>query len=79
VPHLKKTHNTISLSQEKVCKYKEETQLQSKGVLVKAFGYLLVAYLGLVVRYPIIVRVYGISYGYLMFCEFSLGERHCIC
>jgi hypothetical protein len=50
-------------------------QLQSKGGLVKGFGYLLEAYLGLVVRYSILVRVSG----YLLFCEISLIERHCTC
>jgi hypothetical protein len=55
-----------------VCKSEEETQLQSKGVLVKGFGYLLEAYLGLVVRYPILVRVSGLSSDYLLFGEISL-------
>jgi hypothetical protein len=62
-----------------VRKSEEETQLQSKGVLVKGFGYLLEAYLGLVVRYSILVRVSGLSSGYLLFCEISLGERRCTC
>jgi hypothetical protein len=44
---------------------------------VKSFGYFLEVYLGLVVRYPILVRVYGLSSGYLLFCEISLGERNC--
>jgi hypothetical protein len=44
-----------------VCKSEEETQLQRKGVLVKGFGSLLEDYLGLVVRYPILVRVSGLS------------------
>jgi hypothetical protein len=44
---------------------------------VEGFGYLLEVYLGLVVRYPILVRVFGLSFGYLLFCEISLGERHC--
>jgi hypothetical protein len=52
-----------------VCKSEEETQLQSKGVLVKGF---LEAYLGMVVCYPILVRVSGLSYGYLLFGEISL-------
>jgi hypothetical protein len=34
-------------------------QLQRKGVLVKGFGYLVKDYLGLVVRYYILVRVSG--------------------
>jgi hypothetical protein len=55
-----------------VCKSEEETQLQSKGVLVKGFGYLLEDYLGLVVRYPILVRVSGLSSDYLLFGEISL-------
>jgi hypothetical protein len=46
------------LSHRKVCKSKEETQLQRKGVLAKGFGYLLEEYLGLVVCYPILVRVF---------------------
>jgi hypothetical protein len=35
------------------------TQLQRKVVLVKGFGYLVKDYLGLVVRYSILVRVSG--------------------
>jgi hypothetical protein len=35
------------------------TQLQRKVVLVKGFGYLVEDYLGLVVRYSILVRVFG--------------------
>jgi hypothetical protein len=54
-------------------------QLQSKVFLLEGFGYLLEAYLGLVVHYPIMVRVSGLSSGYLLFCEISLGERRCIC
>jgi hypothetical protein len=46
---------------------------------VKGFGYLLEAYLVLVVHYPILVRVFGLSSGYLLFCEISLGERCCTC
>jgi hypothetical protein len=61
VPHLK-THNTISLTQVKVHKYEEETQLQRKGVIVKGFGYLLENYLGLVVHYPTLVRVSGLAF-----------------
>jgi hypothetical protein len=57
-----------------VRKSKEEMQLQSKGVLVKGFGYLLEAYLGLVVRYPILVRVFGLSSDYLLFGEISLED-----
>ena len=64
-----KIYNTSSLYQEKVCKFEEETQLQSKGVLVKGFGYLLQDYLGLVVHYPILVRVFGLSSDYLLFGE----------
>jgi hypothetical protein len=52
-----------------VCNSEEETQLHSKGVLVKGFGYLLEAYLGLVVRYPILIRVSGLSSNYLLFGE----------
>ena len=52
-------------------KFEEETQLQSKGVLVKGFGYLLEAYLGLVVHYPILVRVFG----YPLFGEISLERE----
>jgi hypothetical protein len=66
-------------SQGKVRKFEEETQLQSKGVLVKGFSYLLEAYLGLLLHYSIIVRVSSLSYGYLLFCEISLGERRCTC
>jgi hypothetical protein len=36
-------------------------------------------FLGLVLRYSIVVRVSGLSSGYLMFREISLGERHCTC
>ena len=79
MPHLNNTHNTSFLYQGKVCKSEEEMQLQSKGVLVKNFGYLLEDYLGLVVRYPILVRVSDLSSSYLLFCEISLGERHCTC
>ena len=50
----------------------EETQIHSKGVLVKGFGYLLEAYLGLGVHYSILVRVFGISSDYLLFSEISL-------
>jgi hypothetical protein len=39
---------------------------------VKGFGYLLEAYLGLVVCYPILVRVSGLSFDYLLFGEISL-------
>jgi hypothetical protein len=39
---------------------------------VKGFHYLLETYLGLVVCYPILVRVSILSSGYLMFCEISL-------
>ena len=60
-------------------KSEEETQLHSKGVLVKGFGYLLENYLVLVVHYPALVRVSGLSFCYLLFCEISLGERHCTC
>jgi hypothetical protein len=35
------------------------TRLQRKGVSVKGFGYLVKDYLGLVVRYSILVRVFG--------------------
>jgi hypothetical protein len=76
---LDNTHSTSSLSQGKVSKSEDETKLQSKGVLVKGFGYLLEVYLGLVVCYPILVRVSSLSSGYLLFCEISLGERHCTC
>jgi hypothetical protein len=55
-----------------VCKYEEETHLQSKDVLVKGFGYLLEDYLGLVVHYPILIRVSGLSSDYLLFGEISL-------
>ena len=55
-------HNTSSLTQVKVRKSEEETQLQRKAVLVKGFGYLLEDYLGLVVRYSIMVMVYGLSF-----------------
>ena len=47
-------------------------QLQRKGFLVKGFGYLLEDYLGLVVRYPILVRVSGLSSDCLNFGEISL-------
>ena len=47
-------------------------QRQSKGVLVNGFGYVLEAYLGLVVCYHILVRVPGLSSDYLMFGEISL-------
>jgi membrane-bound acyltransferase YfiQ involved in biofilm formation len=40
---------------------------------VEGFGYLLEVYLGLVVCYPILVRVSGLSFGYLLFYEISLG------
>jgi len=39
---------------------------------VNGFGYLLEAYLGLVVRYPILVKVSGLSSDYLLFGEISL-------
>jgi hypothetical protein len=39
---------------------------------VKGFGYLLEAYLGLVVHYPILVRVSDLSFDYLLFGEMSL-------
>ena len=57
MPHLEKTHNKLSHTR-KVCKSEEEMQLQRKGVLVKGFGYMLKDYLGLVVCYPILVRVF---------------------
>jgi hypothetical protein len=57
-----------------VRKCEEETQLQSKVVLVKGFGYLLETYLGLVVRYPILVKVSSLSYNYLLFGEISLEK-----
>jgi hypothetical protein len=60
----------------KVRKFEEETQLKRKGVLVKGFGYLLEDYLGLVVvRYPILVRVFGLSF---VWRDLS-RERHCTC
>ena len=71
--------NTSSLSKGKVRKFEEETQLQSKGVLVKGFCYLLEYYIGLVVCYPILVRISSLSSGYVLFCEISLGEIHCTC
>jgi hypothetical protein len=37
------------------------TQLQRRGVSVKGFGYLVKDYLGLMVRYSVLVRVYGRS------------------
>jgi hypothetical protein len=46
---------------------------------VEIFGYVLEVYLGLVVHYPILVRVFGLSSSYLMFCEITLGKRHCTC
>jgi len=58
---LKNTHNKLSHTR-KVHNYEEEMQLQRKGFLVKGFGYLLEDYLGLVVRYPILVRVFGLSF-----------------
>jgi hypothetical protein len=42
---------------------------------VKGFGYLLEAYLGLVVRYPILVRVYVLSNNYLLFGKISLERE----
>jgi hypothetical protein len=39
---------------------------------VEGFGYRKEVYLGLVVRYPIMVRVSGLSSSYLLFCEISL-------
>jgi hypothetical protein len=54
-------------------------QLQSKVVLLDVFGYLLEVYLCLVVRYPILLRFSSLSFGYLLFCEISLGERRCTC
>jgi hypothetical protein len=39
---------------------------------VKGFGFLLEDYLGLVVRYPIMVRFSGLSFDYLMFGDISL-------
>ena len=39
---------------------------------MKGFGYLLEDYLGLVVCYPILIRVPGLSYDYLLFGEISL-------
>jgi hypothetical protein len=47
-------------------------QLQSKVVSWRVFGYLLEVYLGLVVHYPILVRVSDLSSSYLLFCEISL-------
>jgi hypothetical protein len=37
-------------------------QLQRKGVVVNGFGYLVKDYLGLVVRYSVLVRVSGGSF-----------------
>jgi hypothetical protein len=65
-------YNTSSLTQGKVHKSEEEMQLHSKGVLVKGCGYLLEEYFGLVMRYPILVRVSGLSFAYLLFGEISL-------
>jgi len=42
---------------------------------VKGFGYLLEDYLGLVVCYPILVRIYVLYSDYLMFGDISL-ERY---
>jgi hypothetical protein len=39
---------------------------------VKGFGYLLEAYLGLVVCYPILVRVFSLSSDYHLFGDISL-------
>jgi hypothetical protein len=55
-----------------VCKSEKETQIQSKVVFMEGFGYQKEVYLGLVVRYPIMVRVSGLSSGYLLFFEISL-------
>ena len=60
-------------------KSEEDMQLHSRVVLMEGFGYLLEVYLGLVVVYPILVKVDGPSSGYLLFCEISLGERCCTC
>jgi hypothetical protein len=57
-----RTHTTSSLTQVKVHNSEEEMQLQRKGVLVKGFGYLLKDYHVLVVCYPILVRVFGLSF-----------------
>jgi hypothetical protein len=67
---LKNKHTKVSHTR-KVRKSEEKTQLQKKGVLAKGFGYLLEDYLGLVVCYPILVRVFG----YPLFGEISLERE----
>jgi hypothetical protein len=43
----------------------------------KVFGYLLEDYLDLVVHYPILVRIYGLSSDYILFGKISL-ERNIV-